>query len=156
MVCLALKHHLLSCIYCVILILFSFSLHTSLTRPVYLLQLSSSLHMLSVTVRFLCPSLLPGDGLSFCLFIILLNPSLHLNTHTHTLRIPLSFRLSSSAILTLSSFFSLSISSKNSINLKLQGIFHLHFIYEAAVAIIFILLISALSTVHNLDRNILS
>lgn len=125
MECLTLKNHLLPCTYCVILspslsfISAPTPIHLSFSLFIYL----NSLHLFSVmhspSLHFaLCPSLLPKDGLSFCLFIIL-NPS-HTDAHSHllTLKILLSFWLSSYALLALSSWLFLFILSRNSVNLR--------------------------------------
>lgn len=158
---LILKKHLLPCTYCVILFslasLRPFCFPPPIFHPWYLsLSPFSSLlnqvfarhFLLSVAV---CPSCTSSWRWTVCLFIIL-----HSYPHPqHTLQVPLSFWLSSSGILPLSSCLSLSIFSKNSSNLKFWYFFFppVLFIYGAAVVIILMFLITALSTVHNLDWN---
>ena len=101
--------------------------------------LYSSFHLFSVmyslpSLSLSFPLVLPKDELSFCLFIML-HPSLH-RQHTqtqlrsHTPKIPLSFWLSSSAILAVSSCFSLSVFSKNSINQRLPGFFTCDYLWS--------------------------
>ncbi len=93
------------------------------------LHLFSVMHSLSLSPPFsVLPALLSKDGLYFCLFIILC-PSL-LPQHTHTLKIPPSFWLSSSAILAISSCFPKSVFSKNSINQRPLGFFTYDYLWS--------------------------
>lgn len=138
--CRALKNHLLPCPYCVIPFLLPlcpspfpqpishpsrFIFFTSL-----LLSLSIFCDAYSLSARAL--SFLPSftkDGLSFCFF----HYSHIASTHTQkkrTLRIPLSFWLSSSAILAVSSCFSLSVFSKRSINQRLAVFLTYHYLWS--------------------------
>lgn len=158
-----LKNYLLPCTYCVILIPFLLFLaalflphpHTSFILHVYLFHLYffppssySDAFSLSPPVLPVLPFFLQMNHLSvFSVFVT--HPCIP-NTHKHWV-------LCHSDFLHLqflpSRLASPCPSSQEQYKCKA---FSSTIIYGAAVAIIFMLLISALSTVHNLDRNILS
>lgn len=153
---LTLKNLLLPCTYChphpVSLLRLCPQPHTphpSFILPVHLFHLSPSVFCDAFSLSPLsapCPSLLPKDGLSFCLFIIL-EPS-----HMHSLAsVFLTFFICSSCPLFLILPVHLLQEQYKS---QVCTIFIPLIIYGGAVAITFILLISTLCTVHNLSGNI--
>lgn len=141
--CLALKNHLLPCTYCVILIPLALLplCPSSFPPPIFhssclsLSPLYSSFHLFAVM-----HSLSLSFPLSFpkmdCLSVFSLFsthpciPNTHKQNYARTPQIPLSFWLSSSAILAVSSCFSLSVFSKNSINQRLPGFFTYDYLWS--------------------------